>query len=181
MTSRIKPGPESSDSTAHSKSPDSDASKPRSAFDSGADPAVQEGSLSLAPKIIPTSPTETAPAGYIVDDLARGTIFWEVKSDGEEAGSEAATEGSAEVEGQDPAASPTESHRPADEPTRSFQLQWLSINRVPFYRTRGLKNSFNDGKDVKIARDGTRIEPEVGARLLELFGRSRSHFSSLPN
>lgn len=45
----------------------------------------------------------------------------------------------------------------------------MSTNRLPFYRTRGLRNSWNGNRDVKVARDGTELETDVGTRLLELF------------
>ena len=52
---------------------------------------------------------------------------------------------------------------------RPFRIQWLSTVKVPFYRTRGLRNPWNANRGVKIARDGTEIEPRVGAQLVELF------------
>lgn len=52
---------------------------------------------------------------------------------------------------------------------RPFRIQWLSTVRIPFHRTRGLRNPWNANRGVKIARDGTEIEPRVGAQLVELF------------
>lgn len=164
MMSPITPSSEATNIQAFSYSRDGHAS---SASDMTADAPVGEGIASMVPKVVPTPATETAPAGYIVDDLTRGIIFWEVKSDGEETAIESAIDDSVIGEGSE--SGPLEPHRSATEPTRSFRVEWLSVNRVPFYRTRGLKNAFNDGKDVKIARDGTRIEPEVGAKLTGLF------------
>lgn len=68
---------------------------------------------------------------------------------------------------------------------RPFRIQWLSTVKVPFYRTRGLRNPWNANRGVKIARDGTEIEPRVGAQLVELFhlpssGASTSSYR-LPN
>jgi hypothetical protein len=53
---------------------------------------------------------------------------------------------------------------------KPFSVEWESTRRVPFFRTRGLKNFWNAGREVKIARDGTEIETRVGRRLIGLFG-----------
>lgn len=103
--------------------------------------------------ITPTAASATAPAGIVVEELARGTLFWEVASaPGEEAGSDAQLVDAP----------------PSDE-ARSFNVEWRSIRCVPFQRVRGLRNAWNGGKEVKIARDGTELEPTVGGRLLALF------------
>lgn len=56
-----------------------------------------------------------------------------------------------------------------------LQVEWLSLVRVPFFRTRGLRNSWNANREVKIARDGTEIENMVGRRLLDLFNNRPEH------
>lgn len=108
-----------------------------------------------------TAATSRAPKGRIIDDTARGTIFWEVESSEEEDDS---THSEKSVEG------------PPDEPGpdsqsfgKPFRVEWLSTERVPFHRTRGLRNPWNANREVKIARDGTEIEPSVGQKLIELF------------
>jgi YT521-B-like domain len=40
---------------------------------------------------------------------------------------------------------------------------------LPFQRTRMLRNPWNGNREVKISRDGTEIEPSVGARILQEF------------
>lgn len=111
-----------------------------------------------APQSIPTPATATAPKGRIIDDSARGTIFWEAEhSDNED--------------GESPA------KRSTDDETgqtwgRQFEIKWLSTSRLPFYRTRGLRNPWNANREVKIARDGTELEPSVGRRLVQMFHRS---------
>lgn len=106
------------------------------------------------PKSIRTSATETAPRGRIIDDSARGTVFWEAElSDCD--GSSSPHKDSEEGSGQDLG--------------RPFKVAWISTNRLPFYRTRGLRNPWNANKEVKIARDGTELEPSVGKRLLQMF------------
>lgn len=111
-----------------------------------------------APRKIPTPPTEFAPKGHIIDDSARGTIFWEADlSDQEE-----------EEEDKSPAKGETGSEGTDDKP---FRVEWISTNRLPFYRTRGLRNPWNANREVKIARDGTELETSVGKRLIQLFHR----------
>ncbi|KAI0395090.1 hypothetical protein F5Y17DRAFT_425162 [Xylariaceae sp. FL0594] len=121
------------------------------------------------PKAIPTEATETCPRGRIIDDSARGTIFWEVERDEEDEALDTVSEHSAA----DSAKSAQEGE--GEESTnvwgRPFKLQWLSTTRLPFYRTRGLRNPWNNHREVKIARDGTELETTVGAKLVGLFNR----------
>ena len=49
----------------------------------------------------------------------------------------------------------------------SFSLQWISTERIPFHRTRHLRNPWNHDREVKVSRDGTELEPLVGRRLLD--------------
>jgi hypothetical protein len=135
--------------------------------------AQSAGDVDL-PKEIPTESTESTPKGRIIDDSARGTIFWEAlreDSDNSEA-DEAPTAGENNVE-------------PAPESSFSgdlgldnkiwgkpFKLEWLSTTRLPFYRCRGLRNPWNSNREVKIARDGTELEPSVGRRLIGLFNKN---------
>lgn len=107
-----------------------------------------------APQSIPTPATATAPKGRIIDDSARGTIFWEADHLEDEEGSpDKATGTSGQNWG------------------KQFQIEWLSTSRLPFYRTRGLRNPWNANREVKIARDGTELEPSVGRRLVQMFHR----------
>jgi hypothetical protein len=117
------------------------------------------------PKTIPTPATEFAPRGRIIDDSARGTIFWEAElsdSDPEDADTD-------KMDGQ--AQNEAESMAVAQSWGKPFRIEWMSTNRVPFYRTRGLRNPWNANREVKIARDGTELEPSVGARLIQMFHR----------
>lgn len=115
------------------------------------------------PKSIATPATEWAPKGRIIDDSARGTIFWEAElfdSEGEE-----------EVVEKVEAHAGEESPAVAQSWGKPFRVEWLSANRLPFYRTRGLRNPWNANREVKIARDGTELEPSVGERLIQMFHR----------
>ncbi|KAG8675266.1 hypothetical protein FPOAC1_001244 [Fusarium poae] len=132
-------------------------------------PTAQATSDLDLPKAIPTEATEQAPKGRIIDDSARGTIFWEADREDQETLSE--DESEAEV-------SSTKSNDGEGGPTKTwgkpFKLEWLSTSRLPFYRTRGLRNPWNSNREVKIARDGTELEPSVGRRLIGLFNRVQS-------
>ncbi|KAJ7075817.1 YT521-B-like domain-containing protein [Mycena belliarum] len=50
---------------------------------------------------------------------------------------------------------------------QDFKLQWLCTARLPFQRTRHIRNPWNHDREVKVSRDGTELEPGVGAALLE--------------
>ena len=50
---------------------------------------------------------------------------------------------------------------------RPFRVEWISTNRLSFSRTKHLRNPWNHGREVKISRDGTELEPSVGRQLLE--------------
>lgn len=128
------------------------------------------------PRSIPTAATDNAPKGRIIDDSARGTIFWEADLedqdpeelvDGEEAKAEtdAATK---DEENADEAKTTGE----AQAFGKPFKVEWLSTGRLPFYRTRGLRNPWNANREVKIARDGTELETNVGRRLVQMFHRA---------
>lgn len=111
-----------------------------------------------APRKIPTPATEFAPKGHIIDDSARGTIFWEadVSDQEEEEDENSSAKAETGAEGTD------------DKP---FRVEWISTDRLPFYRTRGLRNPWNANREVKIARDGTELETSVGKRLIQMFHR----------
>ncbi|KAF5017188.1 hypothetical protein F66182_10910 [Fusarium sp. NRRL 66182] len=130
-------------------------------------PAAQSTNDLDLPKAIPTEATEQAPKGRIIDDSARGTIFWEAEREDLEVVSDAESE-----------VSSTKSNNAEEGPTKTwgkpFKLEWLSTSRLPFYRTRGLRNPWNSNREVKIARDGTELEPSVGRRLIGLFNRVQS-------
>lgn len=49
----------------------------------------------------------------------------------------------------------------------SFKVEWIKKERLPFWRTRNLRNPWNQDREVKVSRDGTELEPSVGQRLLD--------------
>jgi hypothetical protein len=50
---------------------------------------------------------------------------------------------------------------------RPFRVQWIRTNSLPFSRTRHIRNPWNHGREVKVSRDGTELEPNVGQQLLD--------------
>jgi len=116
------------------------------------------------PNTIPTPATAFAPKGRIIDDSARGTIFWEAdpadleEKSGDDSKSEKSVEAEEGIAGNQSFGKP-------------FKIEWVSTERLPFYRTRGLRNPWNANREVKIARDGTELEPSVGRRLIQMFHR----------
>lgn len=77
------------------------------------------------------------------------------------------------------AASPS-SHPPAQDTLardegpvwgESFKVQWIRTERLPFTRTRHLRNPWNHDREVKVSRDGTELEPSVGQALLDEWDR----------
>lgn len=138
--------------------------------------AVEDPEL---PKAIPTAATEFAPKGRIIDDSARGTIFWEAERDesDEVNGVDEEDEDSNNRSSQDGSPPPTTKAW-----GKPFKVEWVSTTRLPFYRTRGLRNPWNSNREVKIARDGTELETAIGKRLVGLFHRVPSPVAPLmPN
>ena len=127
-------------------------------------PQIQSNKDLDLPKAVTTEANENTPAGRIVDDSARGTIFWEMESD--------ESDGESEDDGEAPNEKGTEPEEDMQTWGKPFNLEWLSQSRLPFFRTRGLRNPWNSNREVKIARDGTELEPSVGKRLIGLFNRA---------
>lgn len=129
---------------------------------------------------IPTPATEYAPKGYIIDDPARGTIFWEAESD------DTPTESKDHSEDETTADTPTTETADSEigEEQQSlghpFKIEWISTEKLPFHRARGLCNPWNQNREVKIARDGREIEPSVGRRLVNLFHTSAQQAAAPP-
>lgn len=119
------------------------------------------------PRSIPTPATKSAPRGRIIDDSARGTIFWE--ADLEEDDETTLLDG--DIDHAD--GKPEETDEPSPSTAQSFgkpfRIEWVSTDRLPFYRTRGLRNPWNANREVKIARDGTELETSVGWKLTHMF------------
>jgi len=54
---------------------------------------------------------------------------------------------------------------------RPLRIEWIRTNTLPFFRTRHLRNPWNHGREVKVSRDGTELEPTVGQKLLDEWDR----------
>ncbi|KNE61470.1 hypothetical protein AMAG_18635 [Allomyces macrogynus ATCC 38327] len=52
-----------------------------------------------------------------------------------------------------------------------FALEWVVLQRLPFSHVRHLQNPWNAGKEVKVSRDGTELEPRIGYSLILEFYR----------
>lgn len=50
-----------------------------------------------------------------------------------------------------------------------FRVDWICRKELPFSSTLHLFNPWNEGKPVKIGRDGQEIEPRVAEELCRLF------------
>lgn len=122
---------------------------------------------SETPEIVFTPSTECAPQGAVFVDSYRGTHFWEADIASRDDSSPKLFSGAAEIKG---GGEGVDSAKNKEWNLSSpFKVEWMSTNRLTFHRTRGLKNPWNANQDVKIARDGTELETNVGIRLLELF------------
>ncbi|KAL8308820.1 hypothetical protein RB593_006904 [Gaeumannomyces tritici] len=121
------------------------------------------------PEAIPTEPNEFMPRGSILDDSERGTIFWEAVLDEDADDSESSAGGEAAADGSCSSKSAGGKGGESKAWGKPFHLEWVSTSRLPFFRTRSLRNPWNSNKEIKIARDGTELEPSVGRRLTALF------------
>ncbi|TFY77703.1 hypothetical protein EWM64_g6309 [Hericium alpestre] len=72
--------------------------------------------------------------------------------------------------------------RPAEDVTwgEAFPVQWIRTDRLPFNRTRQLRNPWNHGREVKVSRDGTELEPSIAKALLEEWERPPSSPQASP-
>ncbi|CED83177.1 Putative signal transduction protein involved in RNA splicing [Phaffia rhodozyma] len=61
-----------------------------------------------------------------------------------------------------------------------FKIEWIQTKRLPFQRIRHLRNPWNSDREIKVSRDGTEVEPDVGRLLLQAWTNnptSPSHIS----
>jgi hypothetical protein len=52
---------------------------------------------------------------------------------------------------------------------QSFKVEWVRTERLSFYRTRHIRNPWNQDREVKVSRDGTELEPTIGQQLLDVW------------
>ncbi|KAG9103015.1 hypothetical protein FRC06_000463 [Ceratobasidium sp. 370] len=54
---------------------------------------------------------------------------------------------------------------------KPFKIKWIRTEKLPFHRTRHLRNPWNNDREVKVSRDGTEVEPGVGQKLIDEWDR----------
>ncbi|PWN34882.1 uncharacterized protein FA14DRAFT_160299 [Meira miltonrushii] len=50
---------------------------------------------------------------------------------------------------------------------KSFKVEWIKVHPISFSSVRRLRNPWRDDRQIKVSRDGTELEPNVGRQLLE--------------
>lgn len=55
-----------------------------------------------------------------------------------------------------------------------FKVDWISTKELGFSDTSHLYNAYNEGKTVKIARDGQEVDPRTGLQLCSMFQEDKS-------
>lgn len=50
-----------------------------------------------------------------------------------------------------------------------FKIDWITTKELEFNDTSHLYNAYNEGKTVKIARDGQEVDPKTGSQLCSMF------------
>ena len=60
-----------------------------------------------------------------------------------------------------------------------FKVQWIRVGKLPFNRTRHLRNPWNHDREVKVSRDGTELEPTLGQALLDEWDKPEPVTSSM--
>ena len=75
------------------------------------------------------------------------------------------------AEGPDDGAQESTTHRQEEKGEDAwgdcFAVEWISTRKLPFNRTRQIRNPWNHDREVKVSRDGTELEPTAGQRLLD--------------
>ncbi|KAI0631960.1 YT521-B-like domain-containing protein [Trametes polyzona] len=111
-------------------------------------------------------PREDGSLGTVaeVDERAHADEPSRGKGKGKEVEGEGEGAGTGAGEGE-PAEAPARDEGPVwGEP---FKVEWVRTDRLPFTRTRHLRNPWNHDREVKVSRDGTELEPSVGQALLD--------------
>jgi YT521-B-like domain len=63
---------------------------------------------------------------------------------------------------------------------RPFRVDWIRTKHLSFIRTKHLRNPWNNGREVKISRDGTELEPSIGRQLLEEWDKRSTSPADIP-
>ena len=116
-----------------------------------------QGNSQAAHPTIPTPSSESEDTLKHARDAALQTVAEEPTKD-----LDAPKEGSAEARG------------------RPFRVDWICTEPLSFSRTKHLRNPWNHGREVKISRDGTELEPSIGRQLLEEWDRRSPSPADVP-
>lgn len=54
---------------------------------------------------------------------------------------------------------------------KPFKVEWIKVTPLSFSQVRKLRNPWRDNRQVKVSRDGTELEPNVGRQVLELWNK----------
>ncbi|KAJ9095806.1 hypothetical protein QFC19_007420 [Naganishia cerealis] len=65
------------------------------------------------------------------------------------------------------ASSKDNGNHPNDQHSHMFKVEWIQVGELPFSSIKSLRNPWNQDKEVKVSRDGTELEPTIGAALLD--------------
>ncbi|KAG6816406.1 hypothetical protein H0H87_006210 [Tephrocybe sp. NHM501043] len=104
----------------------------------------------------------SAPARAVRSGYEGSIPTLEVVTEEGEKGEEGEKEGDG---GKEETGKEKEGHR--DDWGESFKVEWLSTEKIPFQRTKHIRNPWNHDREVKVSRDGTELEPSVGRKLLD--------------
>lgn len=119
----------------------------------------------------PPSFTSTTPSvateNEMHDQLATTAIIHNFRLElrAEEADKEKASRESSKTDSAQPA--PSAQHPSAFGHT--FNIRWIITQPLPFSKIQHLRNPWRDNRLVKVSRDGTELEPHVGAELLKVW------------
>ncbi|KAL0058745.1 hypothetical protein AAF712_014553 [Marasmius tenuissimus] len=63
------------------------------------------------------------------------------------------------------------SARKKDHSLDEFTVEWICTDRLPYSRTRHIRNPWNDDREVRLSNDGHELEPGVGQQLIDEWQR----------
>jgi hypothetical protein len=52
---------------------------------------------------------------------------------------------------------------------RDFKVDWIKTERLAFYRTKHIRNPWNQDLEVNVSRNGAELEPSVGQQLIDMW------------
>lgn len=64
---------------------------------------------------------------------------------------------------------------------KSFKVEWVKVHPISFSSVRRLRNPWRDDRQIKVSRDGTELEPNVGRQLLEEWNKVETGENAISN